>query len=378
MASSGWQGEVTLTDGGFGYDYFKGDLRVDSISHSGGTVTVTGVFGVKNKYPGSGGYSYYVYPITARAAGGNYVTVTTANQHIDYGDTATANVTFTFSAGASETSKQITVDWLYNNGTCSNSINYTLTFDASATAPATPTVTLKETYPNGAKFGVSVSSYGSPSSASGRYIEAAILGSGTYGAPYRYATVSNTTSSDITVTSSSSGTLTVNPNTQYSYGGYANNTVLSTSTVTGTFVTLAAAPTVTYENLRPTMVSLRWSVSADGGKYNRQIQYSVNGGAWVTGATATSGNASSGSFMVGLSPNTSYTINTRVNTTAGATAGPTIQFTTPANVGIYCSVNNTRKKVKRIYCSVNGERKKVKKIYCSVGGVAKLAYEDAS
>lgn len=51
MASSGWQGEVTLTDGGFGYDYFKGDLRVDSISHSGGTVTVTGVFGVKNKYP---------------------------------------------------------------------------------------------------------------------------------------------------------------------------------------------------------------------------------------------------------------------------------------------------------------------------------------
>lgn len=377
MASSGWQGEVTLTDGGFGYDYFKGDLRVDSITHSGGTVTVTGVLAVKNTRSGSG-YSYYIDPINARAAGGAYQQIVAGNQHINDGSMVSKSVTFTFSAGASETSKQVTVDWLYYGGGHSNSKTYTLYFDASATAPATPTVTLKETYTNGAKFGVSVSSYGVPSSTSGRYIEAAILGSSTYGAPYRYATASDTASSDITVTSSSSGALTINPNTQYGYGGYASNTVLSTSTVTGTFVTLAAAPTITSEGLTPTRVNLRWSVPADGGKYDRQIQYSVNGGTWITGATVTSGNASNGVFTVGLSPSTAYTIRTRVNTTAGATAGPNITVTTPANVKIYCSVNNSRKKVKRIYCSVNGQRKKVKKIYCSVNGTRKLCFEDVA
>jgi hypothetical protein len=102
---------------------------------------------------------------------------------------------------------------------------------------------------------------------------------------------------------------------------------------------------------------------------------------WSTAETITTNGPKIRSFSItGLSPNTTYTVDLRSDAVGGATvSGQTITFTT-AGVGskVYCSVNNTRKKVKRIYCSVNGERKKVKKIYCSVGGVAKLAYEDAA
>lgn len=134
MASSGWQGDVTLTSGGFGYDYFKGNLRIDSIVHSGNTVTVTGAFGVHN----AGGYSsYYVYPINAAVNGStNYQQVVAGNQWIGTDEWVTSNVSFSFTAAASATSANIEVLWSYNNGTASNSITYTLYFDAATSPPS--------------------------------------------------------------------------------------------------------------------------------------------------------------------------------------------------------------------------------------------------
>lgn len=137
MASSGWQGDVTLTSGGFGYNYFKGNLRIDSITHSGNTVTVSGVFGVHND---GGPNSYYVYPITARVRDlTNYQEVVAGNAWIDNGQWVTVPVSFSFTASGGTTSHSITVDWLYNNGTADNNISYTLTFDASL--PPAPTMT---------------------------------------------------------------------------------------------------------------------------------------------------------------------------------------------------------------------------------------------
>ena len=94
-----------------------------------------------------------------------------------------------------------------------------------------------------ATFSVSLSSYGNPSSANGRYIEAAILAQSSYGATYRYATAQNTSSATITVDNSKSGGLVIKSNTKYWYGGYASNTQRNNSIVTGTFYTLPAAPT---------------------------------------------------------------------------------------------------------------------------------------
>ena len=136
MASSGWQGDVTLTSGGFGYDYFKGNFRVDSIVHSGSTVTVSGALGVHND---GGESSYYVYPINAAVDGiTEYQQVVAGNAWIDNGEWVTVPVSFSFSAGGAETSKSIKVLWSYNNGTASNEITYTLTFDASL--PPAPSI----------------------------------------------------------------------------------------------------------------------------------------------------------------------------------------------------------------------------------------------
>lgn len=136
MASSGWQGDVTLQSGGFGYSYFKGNFRVDSIVHSGSTVTVSGAFGVHND---GGQTSYYQFPINAAANGyTSYQQVVPGNEWIADGQWVTTPVSFSFSAGGGETSKQVEILWSYNNGTASNSITYTLTFDPSL--PPAPTM----------------------------------------------------------------------------------------------------------------------------------------------------------------------------------------------------------------------------------------------
>lgn len=272
MASSGWQGFVTLTSGGFGYDYFKGNLRIDSITHSGDTLTISGVFGVYN----DGGYSsYYVYPINAKVTGqSGYTQVVAREEWINKNTWKTASFSTSFNCSAGTTSTTITVDWLYNNGTASNSISYTITFDNSYTAPSTPTVTVAERYTNGAKFNVSVSSYGTPSSASGRYIEAAILGQNTYGAPYKHSAAQNTASSAITVNNSSSGALTINSNTQYYYGGYASNTQKNKSTVTGQFYTLPSAPVASnFTQSTTTTATFSVTETSTGSAQTTQLQY---------------------------------------------------------------------------------------------------------
>lgn len=273
MASSGWQGEVTLQSGGFGYDYFKGDFRVDSITHSGGTVTVTGAFGVRN----TSGYSaYYVYAINAAANGyTNYQQVVAPGQWISGGSEVTSNVSFSFSAAASSTSANIEVLWNYNNGTASNSKVYTLYFDASIVRPDQPTVTITERYTDGAKFNVSLNSYGVPSDNPNRYIEAAILGQDNlYGNPYKYATATARNSASITVNNSNNGNLSIKSNTKYWYGGYATNTADNNSIITGSFYTLPTAPVGSNFNQdSDTTASFQISETSAGQGRTIQLQY---------------------------------------------------------------------------------------------------------
>ena len=244
---------------------------------------------------------------------------------------------------------------------------------AQNTKPTGLSVSLAEVYTNGAKFNVSVSSYGTPSGVDGRYIEAGILNQSAYGPTYRYAIAYNTTSSAITVNNSSSGgSLTIQPNKRYYYGAYASNTAMADSKVQGQFVTKAEAPTVLFNNATSDSANFTFSVKADGGYYNRDVQYSLdNGVTWKTGATVTGGSAQSGTFTInGLLAGASYNIKTRISTTAGATEGDTVSFDTLVaeednrNL-LYGSVNEKTKEIKVLYGSVNGEAKQITRFYGS-------------
>ena len=117
-----------------------------------------------------------------------------------------------------------------------------------------------------------VDSYGSPASANGRYVEVAVLGSSTYGPPYRYMIENNVNNIDITVDNNSrtwgEGICNITGNTTYHYGVYATNTSLSSSMVApATFVTL------------PSYIIDLNAVNTGGGTMNVAVVHGVEGNA---------------------------------------------------------------------------------------------------
>lgn len=249
--------------------------------------------------------------------------------------------------------------------------------------PSDLSVVLDSYTTNSATFTVTISSYGVPASEAGRYIEAAVLSSTTYGAePRKWQKSSEVLTDTITVDNSGSGTMTITPNTQYYYGGYATNTVASSDIVMTQFVTLCDAPTVTLGDVGTTTAEVTVSVTADGGFYRKQIEYSFDDGATWTYLTGfyTGDAATKTKTIDNLVPGHTYTMKYRVTTDAGSSEGSSpITFTTtaiPIDSHFYGSANGEAKRVERLYCSVNGQTKAVSKLYGSANGQAKLIYED--
>lgn len=239
--------------------------------------------------------------------------------------------------------------------------------------PSGLSVSVVETYTNGAKFNVSLSSYGIPSGNSGRYIEAGIMNHGApYGGPYKYNSAYNTNSAQITVNNGSSGAggLTIQPNTRYYFGGWASNTVMNTSVVSGQFTTRPLGPTVAFASSTTTSANFTYSVTADGGQYQRSVQYSLdNGSTWKTVAIIINGAPSTGTFTLnGLPSGAAYTMKTRVSTQAGTTNGNEVSFYTLIDVEnkenkFYGSDGERARKAGAIYGSLNGETKLLSKLY---------------
>lgn len=326
MASSGWQAWNGLYTSSFGYNYFKCSIRIDSISHSGNTVTISGAFGVLN----DGGYeSYYVYPINARIRDvTNYQQVVAGNQHITTNNTVTSGVSFSLSVPASNTSASFTIDWLYNNGTASNAYTYTVNFDASYVAPNTPTVSISSITVNSVAVTYGTSSYGNPSTGT------TYLYGGTSSSPTTQIT-SKTTTGNSTYTNSSLAS-----NTKYYYRSRAGNGQLNSSySSEKTAVTLASSPTVTVGSVSGNSATIDYSTVADGGFYDKTIQYSTDGGTtWQTGATVTGGSAQSGSFTIDNLPSGENAVLVRTNTTSGADSPITVTITIQTNGKLYGSV----------------------------------------
>ena len=147
----------------------------------------------------------------------------------------------------------------------------------------------------------------------------------------------NSLSGDITVGNGSSGGLTIRPNTMYTLGVYAatrsaawnDNWAGTGSKNKGDFTTLPPSSTLSLNTAHSDSLDIAYSAPADGGKYTKTLQYSLDGTNWVNGATIATGSATSGTFTIpNLEPNTQYTIRSRVSTSAGTTNNTTITAST--------------------------------------------------
>ena len=269
----------------------------------------------------------------------------------------TGEFTFSASAGIAQYSSS---SWYSGNGSW--------TLPARGTTPTGLDVTLSSVQDTGATMHVTLGSYGNPSGEANRYIEASIMGQSTYGGKYRYGTTKASTSATITVnnnsSTNSSNPLTIVPNTQYWYGAYATNTVMSTSMVKGTFITLPAyISDVVVNDVGGGNVTVSVVHASEGTATTAYTEYSYNQTDWTTVQDT---------FSLEVLSATAIYVRRRNST--GTTPVRTVSIVPATTVKLYGSVNNKAKEIRRLYGSVNGQAVLIRKLYGSVNGRSKLIY----
>ena len=370
MASSGWQGEQTIYAGDSNHPKLIGDVEIYSITHSGTNLKITGQVQTINPagscidFNGaeiwcSGSWSTTRDLKKACATQWNERKTWENYFDVTIGGVGVSDTSYTFRMGVDLPGLET-----------GNSVSWTLYFDSSAVAPSGLTASLVDFGPDWADIAVSISSWGSPSGSASRYIEAAVLETSSYRDPYKakklYAQMSGTI--HVANNSYDFGSITITPNTQYSYGGYATNTAQTVNTIGGQFTTLPAVPVINAIDQGHGVISVTVTHAAEGSALTVTEEYSIDGGTtWNT--------ITGGAFTVTISTQTVLTV--RRSSTAGASSG-TVTVTPSFTTAIYGSVLNKTVEVKHIYASVNNKTKKVKKVYASVGGKTKLVFEDVS
>ena len=336
------------------------------ISRNGTTVTLTSISCYL--YAANGGYWYAADPRTwgLRAPGGEAVSTS-----VPYSPSAGSR-TFSLPNLSFYLDILATSCTMYVTGP-DGSFAFTLGgIPQGAVAPSGLSVSISSIADTGASFSVSLSSYGTPSSADGRYIEAAIMGQSTYGGKYRYDIAKNKASSTITVNNNSktnsSNPLTIVPNTQYWYGAYATNTSLSISKVQGTFVTRPAYITsITAHDVGQGEVYFTVNHAAEGSANTVVTELSYDQKTWQT---------VSDEFNLSFSEQT--TLYVRRSNNSGSTPIFSISVTPSTRVKLYGSVNNQAQEIKKLYGSVNGQSVRIRKLYASVNGRSKLIFVESN
>lgn len=336
-----------------------------NISRSGTTVTLTSISCYLYSTDGGTWWASAARTWGLRAPGGEAVSTS-----VPYNTTASSR-TFSLPDLSFYLANSSTSCTMYVTGP-DGSFAFTLSgIPQGAVAPSGLSVSVASIADTSASFSVSLSSYGTPSAADGRYIEAAILGSSSYGNPYRYAIARNTTSSTITVSNSSSTgstALTVVGNTQYYYGAYATNTSLSISTVGGTFTTRPAyIASITANDVGQGEVYFTVNHAAEGSADVVMTELSYDQETWQT---------VSDEFHLALSGQT--TIYVRRTNSSGSTPVSSISVTPSTRVKLYGSVNGQAQEIKKLYGSVNGQAVRIRKLYGSVNGRSKLIFVESS
>lgn len=368
MASSGWQGEQTLTSWGSYGAHLAGDVRIDSIVHSGSTVTVSGAVRCALR-TNSGSASTWSDAVTGYVTGGSTVSFGGSFRGTKTSpDVRDRSFTATLSATSSATS--VTLSVRFAGGSLNTTKSWTLSMDPGGSAPAVPSISIVNVADNNATFNVTESDYGDPASATGRYIEAGIMAQNSYGGTYRAKMATNVSSADITVSNTNYdyGSLVITPNTTYYYGAYANNTALAASGIAGQFTTLPAfISNVTVSDDGTGFVTISVQHANEGSAYTVYTEYSYDQSNWT---------AVQDEFHLTVhSPTTLYL---RRESDAGATPIYTVSIVPTTSVKLYGSVNGQSKEIRKLYGSVNNQSKKIVKLYASVNGRSKLIYEDLS
>lgn len=337
-----------------------------NISRNGTSVTLSSIS--CHLYSTNGGYWYAADPRTwgLRAPGGEAVSTSVSySASSSYRDFSLPNLTFYLDINATSAGMNVTGPDGWFGFTLSG-------IPQGAVAPSGLSVSISSIADTGATFSVSLSSYGTPSSADGRYIEASIMGQSTYGGKYRYDIAKNKANSTITVTNSSktnsSNPLTIVPNTQYWYGAYATNTSLSISKVQGTFTTLPAYITsITANDVGQGEVYFTVNHASEGSADTVVTELSYDQNTWQT---------VSDEFNLSLSKQT--TLYVRRSNNSGSTPIFSISVTPSTRVKLYGSVNNQAKEIKKLYGSINGQSVQIRKLYASVNGRSKLIFVESN
>ena len=272
------------------------------------------------------------------------------------------------SFGVSTTQTSANVGWSTSDG---YSGTFTVTFPSGATPPTGLNVTSLSTTQNTVTGTVSITGWGEGAD-SNRYLELSVSNNKTTDSRrYKAGTKGSTsTSQTLTVNNSSSGSMTISPNTSYYIGAYATNGKASTGVLWnwGSVVTKPATPTASNSNVLRHTATLTITAPAQGTAQTMTAYYKIGSGSWVNAGTIAQ-NSTKTVSLANLDANTAYTITVKVSNTSGDSATATTSFTTkPA---LYCSVSDKTKGVKKLYCSVNGKTKRVVKLYGSVNNKTK-------
>lgn len=368
MATSGWQTEKFIKQCSANYNYY-GNVNIKSITHSGTDLRVTGTVALCSR--GTSGYRYnWQNIIYANVAGKGNLTVRPVG-YVYVGTDTYAEFDVTISGvAATATTYDLSVN--FNSYNINVTLSWPLSFNASGTAPTGLDVTLTSVQDTGATMAVTLNSYGSPSSEADRYIEADIFSTNAFASPYRYDIAKATNSATITVNNNSrtntSNPLTIIPNTQYWYGAYATNTVMSTDIVKGGFITLPAyISDVTVNDVGGGEVVISVIHASEGTADTAYTEYSYNQTDWTVVQDT---------FR--LTVHSSTTLYIRRRNSTGTTPVRTVSIVPATTIKLYGSVNNQAKEIRKLYGSVNGQAVRIRKLYGSVNGRSKLIFEDVS
>lgn len=303
MASSGWQGQKNIQTSV--YPHMALNLRVDSISHSGTTLTVKGIVRVIC----TSGYIAYNNATVSLTGGGSK----TINLNLSSGGTAdTGTFTCTISnVSATTTSKSVTAS-LSAGSVASGSASWTLSFNASTTPPTGLYINNVSSTWNSVTGTVGLSSYGNGSGT--KTLEMSVLTqSYVPGLPHRLEQVTDgSMSKTFTVSNSSAypaaGSIDIKGAGTYYTGVYASNGSEVTRYAGGSIATPPSPlQSITYSATQgSTNVTISITVTGGTSTNNNSntvttyYRYSTNGGSsyssWTSAGTGTTWTAKTASF----------------------------------------------------------------------------------
>lgn len=215
----------------------------------------------------------------------------------------------------------------------------TVSVAAPYTAPDTPTLTITDQTTDSVSVTYGTTSFGNP--ASGTVM--------LYGGNTTYPnTLWDTTNTIGNKSFTMSGLVA---NTTYYLRARAYNNQMYSIFVDDNVTTDPPQFTVENTDFGEETATFAYSKQADGGALAETLYYSLdNGSNWTSFATASAGEALNGTFTLsGLTPETSYTMITKLTTTAGDFDGPEVTFSTAEHYKIYGSVNGVTKRINKLY-----------------------------